>query len=47
MINKNELSLSEFETFNNLAERNLSNGGNGVFKNKIIPEIIAKPIKDD
>ena len=47
MNDKDELSISEFETFNNLADRYLANGGNGVFKNKIIPEIQGKPIKDD
>ncbi len=44
---REELSLSEFETFSNLADRYLANGGNGVFRNKIIPEIREKPIKDD
>ena len=44
---KDELSISEFETFSNLADRYLENGGNGVFKNKIIPEIQSKSIKDD
>ncbi len=44
---KDELTLSEYETFCNLGEKYLSSGGNGAFRNKIIPEIQCKPIKDD
>lgn len=44
---KDELTLSEYETFCNLADKYLSSGGNGAFRNKIIPEIQGKSIKDD
>ena len=44
---KEELTLSEYETFNNLADRYLADGGNGVFRHKIIPEMQAKSINDN
>ena len=44
---KEDLTLSEYETFNNLADRYLADGGNGVFRHKIIPEIQEKKIMDN
>lgn len=41
---KNSLTISEYETFESLANRYLAADGNGPFKNKIIPEILNKPI---
>lgn len=42
---KDTLTTSEYETFKNVADRYLEAGGNGAFKNKIIPDIENKPIK--
>lgn len=44
---KPELSLSEYETFNEVAAQYLEAGGNSIFRDKIIPEILRKPIKDE
>lgn len=44
---KDDLTLSEYETFNNLAECYLADGGNGVFRHKIIPEIQEKKVTDN
>ncbi len=44
---KEELTLSEYETFNNLADKYLEGGGNGVFRHKIIPEIRDKRVTDN
>lgn len=44
---KEDLTLSEYETFSNLADRYLADGGNGVFRHKIIPEIEAKKVTDN
>ena len=41
---KPELTMAEYETFDDLANRYLSAGGNSVFRNKIIPEIRSKQI---
>lgn len=41
------ISTSEYETFHAIAERYLAAGGNAVFKDKIIPEIYAKPVDND
>ena len=43
---KDHISTAEYETFTNLSEIYIKNGGNSVFKNKIIPTIEAKPIRD-
>lgn len=44
---KDQLTINEYETFNALSERYLAAGGNGAFKNKIIPDILKKPVGDD
>jgi len=43
---KPNITVNEYETFNDLAERYLAAGGNSVFKDKIIPEIRKKPIDE-
>lgn len=43
---KPSLTMSEYETFKNLSDRYLEAGGNGAFKNKIIPDIVSKSIED-
>lgn len=43
---KEYLTSAEYEMFMSLSERYLNNGGNSVFRTKIIPEIEAKPIKN-
>ena len=45
--NKPSLSPSEYETFNEIANRYLDADGNGVFRNKIIPMITGKPVMED
>lgn len=40
------LTLSEYEAFDNLAQRYLDKKGNGMYKNVIIPFIRNKPVKD-
>lgn len=47
LSSKEELTLSEYETFTNLADKYLAKGGNGVFRNKIIPQIKNMKIKDE
>lgn len=44
---KPTLTMVEYETFDGLAQRYLSAGGNSIFQNKIIPEIRQKPIDED
>ena len=44
---KKTLTVSEWEVFDKVADRYLSAGGNGPFKNKIIPEIRSKKVDDD
>lgn len=41
------LSIAEHECFNTIAERYLANGGNGAFRNHIIPSILNKSISED
>jgi len=41
---KDTISLSEYETFDDVANRYLGAGGNSVFRDKIIPEIRNKPV---
>lgn len=40
------LTSAEYETFMDLADRYLKNGGNSVFKDKIIPYLKNIPVKD-
>lgn len=47
MKDKEALTTSDYETFNAIATRYLEAGGNAVFKDKIIPEIYAKPVDND
>ena len=44
---KPAITMNEYETFSDLANRYLAAGGNSVFKDKIIPEILAKPVDED
>lgn len=44
--NREYISMAEYETFVDLSQIYLNNGGNSVFKNKIIPTIESLPIKD-
>lgn len=43
---KPTLTLSEYETFKDISSRYLEAGGNGAFRNKIIPEIENKQVSD-
>lgn len=40
------ITITDYNTFNGIAERYIKAGGNGLFKNRIIPEILSKPIND-
>lgn len=41
------ITSTEYEIFSGLSEQYLQNGGNSIFKNKIIPAIEALPIRND
>lgn len=43
---KTTLSTEEYETFTDLADRYLKNGGNSVFRDKIIPHIKSIAVED-
>lgn len=43
---KDTLTTEEYETFTDLADRYLKNGGNSVFKDKIIPHIKSIAVED-
>lgn len=42
---KDELTTAESECFDSVAQRYIKNGGNGAFRNHIIPFINSKPVK--
>ena len=43
---RDHISKAEYETFSELSQIYIRNGGNSVFKNKIIPFVESLPIKD-
>lgn len=43
---RDHISRAEYETFSELSQIYIRNGGNSVFKNKIIPFVESLPIKD-
>ena len=44
--NRDSITMSEYETYRNLADLYLTQGGNSTFKNKIIPFMESLPVKD-
>lgn len=47
LIDREYLTIAENECFENVANRYMANGGNGAFRQNIIPSIIRKPVKDE